>query len=277
MQHDNSISIIRVTAMLMIIFYHCLCYNAGIWPFHNPIVYTSLEIAVIHNIATVGLDAFVFISGLLYYRIDQTGKYNNNGLFLKNKTERLLVPYFVWGVAQCFIFYGRQDPKELLGGIAHLWFLLMLFEVFVTVCITKRIWQNANKVQDAAIFCSLITLEIIADKTGIFPKLDQRGHVLLCLQQTVNYLPIFFIGMLTDKYKPYKKLNINGFVLLAVIIVMFAVGCVSRLYHLRLTRLYMWAPPFLLVLSTYALCRKNSCIHILGGGNPLKILLFADR
>ena len=83
MQHDNSISVIRVTAMLMIVFYHCLCYNAGIWHFHNPIVYSPVELAIAHNIATIGLDTFVFISGLLYYRINQTGKYNNWSLFFE--------------------------------------------------------------------------------------------------------------------------------------------------------------------------------------------------
>ena len=135
------------------------------------------------------------------------------------------------------------------------------------VCITKKNWQEANRFQDVAIFCSLIFLEIVIDKTGILPKLDQRGHVFLCLQQTVNYLPIFFWGMLTDKYKPYNKLNINGFILLAVIIVMFVVGCVSQLYHLRLTRLYMWVPPFLLVLSAYTLLRRDCLSHVTGGQN----------
>lgn len=251
MKHDDSISIMRVSAMLMIVFYHCLCYNAGVWSgFNNPVQYNPIAVAGIHNIACVGLDAFVFISGLLYYRISTTGKYDNNRSFLINKTKRLLIPYLVWGMLLCVIFWELQNPIRIFYGISHLWFLLMLFEVFVIVTFTKGFWNNLNIKKSCIVLTAIILFDGCVAKSGIIPR-DSEGRVLLALQSTLDYLPIFYVGIIVEKFKLYNSLHINNSLIILIVIGLYIIGSMPFYIHLPLSRLYQWLPTCILIIITY--------------------------
>lgn len=140
--HDNSVSVIRVSAMVMIVMYHCLCYDAGIWDMGQLDMYSLEATAIIKNISIVGLNTFVLISGLLYYRLNEAGRYNNTGSFLLRKFKRLLMPYIIMGTVVCCLFSQMYSGEDLLYGISHLWFLLMLFEIFVFAALTRIIWMR---------------------------------------------------------------------------------------------------------------------------------------
>ena len=276
MRHDDSISVMRVSAMFMIVLYHCLCYNTGVWSgFDNPIQYYPIAIAGIHNIAYVGLDAFVFISGLLYYRIGLTGKYDNTRLFLGNKTERLLIPYVIWGLLLCIIFYGREHPIRILYGISHLWFLLMLFEIFVVFGLTKHFWTKFTvKGYVIALVCLLFIDGVVA-KLGIIPN-DGKGRVVLALQSTLDYLPVFFLGMLTEKFKIYERLSIPKAFAVLLMMVLFTIGAVPFAFHIPLSRLFQWLPTYSLIVITYYSLGKILCGR-LGGGIKSSALMVLDR
>lgn len=264
LQHDNAISVIRVTAMMMIVLYHCLCYNAGIWTgFDNAITYNPITVAIIHNIAYVGLDAFVFISGLLYYRISKTGRYDNEKAFLKNKTERLLIPYIVWGALLCLIFWEYQKPLRILYGISHLWFLLMLFEIFVVVSLTKAYWNKLNFKMSLCVFAVLLIINVITAKLAILPH-DNDGRVVLAMQSTLDYLPIFYLGIITEKFDICNKVKIKRNIALMLVLVLFAIGIIPFLIHMHITRLYQWLPTYLLLGVAYATLRDFGSIHVGG-------------
>lgn len=209
MRFDTSISVIRVLAMLLIVLFHCLAFNCGGWSeFGNQIVYGKFVIACNRNLSYLGLNSFVFISGLLYFRINAEGKYSSICSFIRKKGKRLLVPYCFWGLMLCIIFYGYETPIDLLFGISHLWFLMMLFEVFVFVEITKKVWYNTNLKSDILIFFSFLILSYGTSKFGVIPK-GRDGSYFLTLQQALDYLPFFYVGMMTEKYRVYKFVSIN--------------------------------------------------------------------
>ena len=275
-QHDNSISIIRVTAMMMIVLYHCLCYNAGIWTgFDNVITYRPIAVATIRNIAYVGLDAFVFISGLLYYRISTTGKYKNEKAFLRNKTERLLIPYIAWGILLCLIFWNYENPIRILYGISHLWFLLMLFEIFAIVSLTKAYWNKLNLEMSLCILVTLLVTDGLTAKLAILPH-DDDGRVLLAMQSTIDYLPIFYLGIITEKFDICNKVKIKRNIALIIVLLLFSIGIVPFLIHMHITRLYQWLPTYLLLVIVYSTLKKGNRAYV-GGGKRQTVILLIDN
>lgn len=109
---DYSISIIRVVAMVMIVLYHSFLFDVVGDSQFKP-AYGRLGISLNTFMVYLALDAFVFISGFLYYRIGSaTNKYDNKLNFLCTKASRLLVPFLVWGLAMCLM--GLGDFMELL-------------------------------------------------------------------------------------------------------------------------------------------------------------------
>lgn len=220
MKFDYSISIIRVLAMFAIVLGHCLCYNIGTWSnrFGQPVVYGELTRALIGVVFMLALNAFVFISGLLYYRISLTHKYDDTKKFIKNKILRLLLPYLFWGLLLCLIFYGKETLSSILYGISHLWFLLMLFDVFIFVTLTRRLWFRLSMTGYIATIVLLPFAYGFLVQRHLCPEI---GGIL----QAFAYLPLFLAGMMTEKFGLGRKLvdkryaSIAGSILCVVAIV----------------------------------------------------------
>lgn len=92
-----SISFMRVCAMLLVVYYHCICFYTGNWKIHGALQRPDYnDIAFCLN--CVHMPAFVYISGFLYaYLYLYKGKYRDGRTFLINKIRRLMVPYLLWG------------------------------------------------------------------------------------------------------------------------------------------------------------------------------------
>lgn len=56
----------RVVAMLMILLFHCFCYNLGIWSNLPSLQYPHSYLMSPVILSTIGLSVFVIISGYLY-------------------------------------------------------------------------------------------------------------------------------------------------------------------------------------------------------------------
>ena len=253
MKKDDAISIIRVSAMIMIVIFHCFCYNAGIWGIGNPI-YHSRFIAVIKDFSYVGLNLFVLISGLLFSRIEATGKYNDTLKFIINKFKRLLIPYLVWGILLCIIFKGLENPINIFYGISHLWFLLMLFEVFTITILTRFIWKRQNIKKSIMILLVFVLFYEFITKLNIMFNIPINKS-LLGIQKTSCYLPVFYTGMLVEKFKIYKWFRLNKFVTLIIIFICFFVTLLTCYKTYSFSRLYQWFPPFALFVFAYIFLR----------------------
>lgn len=275
MCRDYSISILRVTATLMIVLYHCLAFNAGVWgSFDNPIVYNQYALPVIYNIAYVALDIFVLISGVLYYRIGKTGKYDDVRSFLGGKARRLLVPYIVWGVVVCLLFYGHEKPTELLSGISHLWFLLMLFDVFIIAALSRKLWDKLNLKQSVFCFLLLLPVESIVVKTCLVLSGGEWAPPF-AIPAALSYLPLFYLGMITEKFQLYDRFHFAKGISCLFVAALYVIGASVYYFHPAFPFLYQWLPAYLLFVVAYSSMRTS--LSPVGGGKSWDAVSLLDK
>ncbi len=273
--HDYSVSVIRVLAMMMIVMYHCLCYNAGVWGMNQVDLYSQEITAIIKNISTVGLNAFVLISGLLYFRFNEAGRYGDTSSFLRRKFKRLLMPYLIMGTVICCAFSQKYGFTDLLYGISHLWFLLMLFEIFIFAAITKCLWMRLKTLGCIFVCVILLLLNAIFVKY-IYPGYSINGKFILAIQFTSSYLPMFYLGMITEKYKVYNKIAFHRIIRLIIAIAAFAGGACLIYTPVHGVMFIQWIPPYLLFLMFYRGGQYGRCMDS-NNTKCRKALLFFDR
>lgn len=201
------VSSLRVASVILIVLYHSLCFYAGIWWFlHTEIV--SLWRFLAYPIVETGLTAFVFISGFLYgYLYFHKGKYRNSIQFWEGKIKRLFIPYIFWGCIWILIMPNNCGSwPYLFTGIAHLWFLLALFDIFFIVFILIRIgiikcstdiW---NKIVDIIII--LISFSFV-----YLWSYYSNHHYILAFEHALFYLPMFITGFFYAKYGIYMHID----------------------------------------------------------------------
>lgn len=130
-QYLHDISILRVAAMLMVVFYHCLCpYSIWKWTAYSIGFQVPLWETIDNMLLQLHLPIFFLISGYLYgcKRI-LGGGYFDTGLFVLGKTKRVLLPYLLVGVFLCLL--QDRDMAQMLYGVSHLWFLVVIFECYM--------------------------------------------------------------------------------------------------------------------------------------------------
>lgn len=194
---DAGIQILRVLSMIFIVFYHCLCYY-GIWGiFPEHVEYSN--IGIWRSACNLALTTFVFISGYLYGHIYQTGKYSKPYKTFKTKTNRLLIPYLLWGLLLVMIFPAVSDISHLSIGISHLWFLLMMYMLFLLIILLR------DKILHVPILIAAIILSYGIDIVAT--KRLPDGPSFLAWRITLHYLPAFLWGILCIVCKLPKKLT----------------------------------------------------------------------
>ena len=115
------ISVLRVGSMLLIVLFHSMCFYTGNWWYLSADVVPFWKVISAPTVK-IGLTSFVFISGYLYgYMYLERGKYRNLKIFLARKCQRLLVPYFFWGILMIITMPAVHISwVNLFTGIAHL-------------------------------------------------------------------------------------------------------------------------------------------------------------
>lgn len=192
----NEISIMRVMAMTMIVAFHSLCFYNGRWVKVN-----AIDIPVWHKVSyfldVIDLNMFVFISGYLYgYLYIYRNKYQHPSEVIRIKAKRLLIPYLFWGIPMAIV-WPWNTWSQLLYGIGHLWFLLMLFGVFTLTVIFQLL--NAQRVKfTSTVGISLIVMGFISG--FLFSKYVYAGE-FLCINKILYYFPAFMIGYLCAKLR----------------------------------------------------------------------------
>ena len=186
----SSISIMRVTAMTMIVAFHSIYFYSGMWKVLGGIYVPVWEKAD-RFLDSIDLSMFVFISGFLFgYLFIHKQKYRDIKKFLLGKIRRLIVPYMVWGVFLIVPIPSLFNWRDLLFGICHLWFLLMLFWIFLFAIIITTFWKKPlNNLSIALIILFLYALWI--GFKCYFPY-----HHFLCIESSISYTLAFFIGFI---------------------------------------------------------------------------------
>jgi len=183
---SENITLYRAIAMTMVVLYHCTCYYAHpTWPFGEGPYVPLMKLATT-LMGGIHMPVFVFISGYLFWYFKKHGRYNDLGKFYKGKILRLLVPYLFVGGGMVLIFNGIYNYKILLYGIAHLWFLLMLFGQFI---IAPVAWWLFEKIQNdravtSAVLSTFLLYPLFSDIT------------LFQITKVFYFLPYFSLGYL---------------------------------------------------------------------------------
>lgn len=136
---------------------------------------------------------FVFASGYLYSMLLSKGRYESVSRFFNNKIQRLLIPYFIWGTLLLVLLPNQYTPKMLFYGISHLWFLLMLFDIFCIVHLTRNLWYKWDQRKLFFLIFGLILFYIVGMKFSIVTP-------FLSLSFAIRFLPVFFIGIFFYQY-----------------------------------------------------------------------------
>lgn len=91
----NNIIVLRAIATIAVVIFHCYCEWTTAGRFQCPI---GSIYEFIFRVVLIGrMPLFVFVSGYLFsHLILDRGKYTTFRGFVKNKFERLLVPFFVF-------------------------------------------------------------------------------------------------------------------------------------------------------------------------------------
>ena len=183
--HNNEYDFLKTMAILMVVIGH------------TTILFdTAICSAITRIIYLFHMPLFMAMSGAVYGIGRDKGKYEELLPFFKNKVLRLLIPYLFAGLcvlAPALIGLGKMTVNGAYCGIAigndcrHLWFLLSLFQIFMIAWVLEKI-----KVPTLLSFIGAVLLVPICTHS--------LGETYYSFNNTIYYLPSFFLGMLMQNY-----------------------------------------------------------------------------
>ena len=139
--------VIRAVAAVIVVFFHA--YQMMYAPAHFPDtseLYREQYYWFNSICLWFHMPIFIFVSGGVYgYLWTNKGKYREFWPFVKNKFQRLLVPYVVFAVIFMLSTNAWNWSSLYSGAYSHLWFLSMLFWCFVITAIINK-WNLASNV-----------------------------------------------------------------------------------------------------------------------------------
>ena len=149
------ISILRVMAMLLVVYYHCIC-PYYVWSgidsagFVNPI-YEK----VCFDLTGIHMPLFFLIAGYLFGYKRLRGGYTDSRAFLIGKAKRVLVPYVLVGLL--LLMLRQVKITGILNGYnSHLWFLMTIFECYaVGKLVDFVLWDNMKTKVAVCLFAFL--------------------------------------------------------------------------------------------------------------------------
>jgi len=245
------ISVLRVSSMMLIILFHSLCFYSGTWWYLNTNVIPLWKLLSAPTVK-VGLTTFFFISGYLYgYMYLEKGKYRDVKSFLSNKFRRLLIPYLFWGIQMILTMKVLHIAWiNLFTGVAHLWFLLVLFELFLIMVILTRIGIGS---------CSTIIVDLIIIVSSfitlyIWQNTSTHHHVL-CIEEMMYYLPSFVMGFYCVRY---SKIEINKYLLIVLFVISLFLMFLLSYYNYPESHTLYRIPAIMVSCSSLMLMKNQS-------------------
>lgn len=208
----QEVTFLRVLAVLMLVAWHSYCTYIcwGLADSPLNIFYTRLFRFLTPD---AYMPVFTFISGyLFYYLMVEKRKYVDFKEFLKNKINRLLIPYIVLGFTINMTQIGRQNPLELLVGTPnHLWYCLMLFYCFIACWLIEM--KLTSRYNIIAMCLSFLFVLVVGARNIIRTPLG--------LWMPIYYYGYFYMGFLVFKHKEKIMIVVKKYwyLLLAIYII----------------------------------------------------------
>lgn len=181
---------------------------------------TSQYHSIVYNFLTsFFLVGFFFISGLLSYREEMLGCFEDLCSFVKKKIMTLLVPSVVMMTLYAFIV--TKDIFYLLHqwNLWASWFTYVLFIVNVVFGISLFFLRKLNnKYLVTLVFFAMCVLSYILSKVGV-PKTKLVSSLQLIA--VVYYLPFFLLGVIAKMYyRIFDRITNNKLFFIFVFLVM---------------------------------------------------------
>ena len=167
---------------------------------------------------------FVFVSGAVYsFLYEILGKRYGLKRMILTKTKRLLIPYLFFGFAimlplmvgcgfrESFMDYAYHGIF-LSKDSRHLWFVLMLFEVFIVFWVMRRIAEMIKLPKWTLLFLSFV-LMLVSNK---IPYVFQ-------LSMAAKYLFWFTLGYIFMIHKDVYKEYVFGGVFPGIILILYLI------------------------------------------------------
>lgn len=225
MEHKNNLSeiaLLRVLATFSIVVWHSycsyICWSVAETPANS--FYRNFFTRIFPD---ANMPLFTFIAGYLFcYLLKEKGKYQNFKDFLKNKTHRLLIPFFVMGTIINLCEYGRNIEEIFYGVPNHLWYCLMLFYVFIVCWLANKWLPGGGKV-----FLMLTSFLVVI-----------YGRSALSVRFPLGfYLPLFYYGFFYAGFlfrEKFETIILGSRLAIALILCGYIASCVLYNRHMIL-------------------------------------------
>lgn len=185
------ISYLRIMAMIMVVYYHCICCYTPIWAYDN-IRQVQMFSVLGKFLNNIHIPLFFAISGYLYGYFIRIGKYQDNMMFIKNKAKRLLVPFIPWSIFAWAVLSSINYIVFVINGASYVWFLGTLFVLFLIVTLLKKYVVFRSIKSDISISCLVLLISFLTLYIPTNPG--------LILYEAIAYFYIFWGGVVISKY-----------------------------------------------------------------------------
>lgn len=190
-KHLSFISYLRVFAMLLVAFYHCFYCYVG-WKntnYSSPLDVNCWTIA--SNLSYIHVPLFLLIAGYVYaYNRFFLSKYSSLRLFIVKKSKRIIVPYIFWG--GILVLVQNRSIVQFFDGIAHLWFLFVIFECYIVFRFLDFVFTNTKL--NVIWLCLLLIYLFISDGNHV-------KNSIFSLDAFLHYFPYYMAGILCCNLK----------------------------------------------------------------------------
>lgn len=153
---------------------------------------------------------------------EDSGGYSDTCQFVQGKVKRVLLPYVIVGLFLCLL--QHRDLEQMLYGVSHLWFLVVIFECYLfgrLLDSVLRMEKRQSRILLAVLICFIV-----------FVSYRLPGNRILCEPLLVRYFPFYMIGMLLSKVDFGKLDVLHGRILLYMVIAV-AIFIVQQLFLRR--------------------------------------------
>lgn len=201
-----------LTVPLVILGHLCVMYTAD-GAFH-PVCGSRLLSFLSSYLYSFHMPAFFAVSGCIYGYGLQQGKYRRPLGFLAKKSRRLLVPYLIFGlltvvpIVSALGLDSQSIPQAWLcnilaaGAPRHLWFLVVLFEIFVFAALIRPVTEKYPW------FSFLLVFVLYWPLQRFLPSSVFGVSGFLQLRNFPRNLVFFFFGVLLDSiYVPFSRVT----------------------------------------------------------------------
>lgn len=196
----DTYGVLKALTVLLVILGHITVMYTADGVFHC-VAGSRLLVWLATYIYTFHMPVFFMLSGCVYGWGIRAGKYRRAGSFLLKKTKRLLAPYLLFGVllvvpvvrlcglSELTVPQGWLHDILLAVQPRHLWYVLVLFEIFLLTVPLRGLCEKHPG------FVMLASLAVYAAAELLIPA---KSTNYLQYQNLLKFQPYFFFGVLLD-------------------------------------------------------------------------------